>query len=415
MSFYTSLTGLNAAAAELSVASNNIANSNTTSFKRSEAKFGDIFASSASANAATAVGGGVALRAVNQQFSQGGLQLSENALDIAITGEGFFPMADRDGGELYTRNGSFMLNDQNQVVNADGHTLQVFPLLIDGTSDSNQGLIPLVLNRNVAAEATTTASLDVRLPEDSSVIGVGGDVAIDITDVTTYNETQSLTFFDDGGEPYTVTIYYQKIGDDVDVGGVIQDQYRAAVYIGDSNVASNTFDMNFDANGTPLAAVPDQIIAASAIDGRTQDITLTLAVQSHTKPFEIVGQTIDGLPEGKLVNINIEGNGAVVATYSNGLQEIAGRINLANFSSPQGLTQQGNTSYRASGDSGELIYGEPGTNGVGTLASGATERSNVDLTQELVNLISAQRNFQSNAKAMETSGTLTQTLINMRG
>lgn len=415
MSFYTSLTGLNAAAAELSVASNNIANSNTTSFKRSEAKFGDIFASSASANAATAVGGGVALRAVNQQFSQGGLQLSENALDIAITGEGFFPMADRDGGELYTRNGSFILNDQNQVVNADGHTLQVFPLLIDGTSDTNQGLIPLVLNRNVAAEATTTASLDVRLPEDSTVIGVGGDVAIDITDVTTYNETQSLTFFDDAGEPYTVTIYYQKIGDDVDVGGVIQDQYRAAVYIGDSNVASNTFDMNFDANGALLAAVPDQIIAASAIDGRTQDITLTLAVQSHTKPFEIVGQTIDGLPEGKLVNINIEGNGAVVATYSNGLQEIAGRINLANFSSPQGLTQQGNTSYRASGDSGELIYGEPGTNGVGTLASGATERSNVDLTQELVNLISAQRNFQSNAKAMETSGTLTQTLINMRG
>ena len=415
MSFYTSLTGLNAAAAELSVASNNIANSNTTSFKRSEAKFGDIFASSASANAATAVGGGVALRAVNQQFSQGGLQLSENALDIAITGEGFFPMADRDGGELYTRNGSFMLNDQNQVVNADGHTLQVFPLLIDGTSDTNQGLIPLVLNRNVAAEATTTASLDVRLPEDSTVIGVGGDVAIDITDVTTYNETQSLTFFDDAGEPYTVTIYYQKIGDDVDVGGVIQDQYRAAVYIGDSNVASNTFDMNFDANGALLAAVPDQIIAASAIDGRTQDITLTLAVQSHTKPFEIVGQTIDGLPEGKLVNINIEGNGAVVATYSNGLQEIAGRINLANFSSPQGLTQQGNTSYRASGDSGELIYGEPGTNGVGTLASGATERSNVDLTQELVNLISAQRNFQSNAKAMETSGALTQTLINMRG
>ena len=293
--------------------------------------------------------------------------------------------------------------------------MQVFPLLIDGTSDTNQGLIPLVLNRNVAAEATTTASLDVRLPEDSTVIGVGGDVAIDIADVTTYNETQSLTFFDDAGEPYTVTIYYQKIGDDVDVGGVIQDQYRAAVYIGDSNVASNTFDMNFDANGVPLADVPDQIIAASAIDGRTQDITLTLAVQSHTKPFEIVGQTIDGLPEGKLVNINIEGNGAVVATYSNGLQEIAGRINLANFSSPQGLTQQGNTSYRASGDSGELIYGEPGTNGVGTLASGATERSNVDLTQELVNLISAQRNFQSNAKAMETSGTLTQTLINMRG
>ena len=415
MSFFTSLTGLNAAAAELSIASNNIANSNTTSFKRSEAKFGDIFAVSASSNAATAMGGGVTLKSISQQFSQGGLQLSENALDIAITGEGFFPMADADGSQLYTRNGSFMLNDQNQVVNADGQTLQVHPLTAAGLSDFNQALIDLVLPRNIAAEATTEVALDVRLPEDSAVIGENGDIAIDIADATTYSETQAMTFFDDAGEPYTVTIYYQKIADDVDVGGVIQDQYRAEMYIGDAAVAANAFDVSFDANGAPTAAVADQVIAASAIDGRTQDITVSFALQSHTKTFEIVDQTIDGLPEGKLVNISVEGNGAVLATYSNGLQEVAGRINLASFSSPQGLTQQGNTNYRASGNSGALEFGEPGSNGIGSLASGATERSNVDLTQELVNLISAQRNFQSNAKAMETSGTLTQTLINMRG
>ena len=407
MSFFTSLTGLNAAAAELSIASNNIANSNTTSFKRSEAKFGDIFAVSASSNAATAMGGGVTLKSISQQFSQGGLQLSENALDIAITGEGFFPIADADGSQLYTRNGSFMLNDQNQVANADGQTLQVYPLTAAGVSDDNQAFIDLVIPRNIAAEATTAVAVDVRLPADSA--------AIDITDATTYGETQAMTFFDDAGEPYTVTIYYQKIADDVDVGGVIQDQYRAEMYIGDAAVAANAFDVSFDADGAPTAEVADQVIAASAIDGRTQDITVAFTLQSHTKPFEIVDQTIDGLPEGKLVNINIEGNGAVLATYSNGLQEVAGRINLASFSSPQGLTQQGNTNYRSSGDSGELIFGEPGSEGVGSLASGATERSNVDLTQELVNLISAQRNFQSNAKAMETSGTLTQTLINMRG
>ena len=187
------------------------------------------------------------------------------------------------------------------------------------------------------------------------------------------------------------------------------------MYIGDAAVAANAFDVSFDADGAPTAEVADQVIAASAIEGRIQDITVTFALQSHTKPFEIVDQTIDGLPEGKLVNISVEGNGGVLATYSNGLQEVAGRINLASFSSPQGLTQQGNTNYRASGNSGALEFGEPGSNGIGSLASGATERSNVDLTQELVNLISAQRNFQSNAKAMETSGTLTQTLINMRG
>ena len=178
---------------------------------------------------------------------------------------------------------------------------------------------------------------------------------------------------------------------------------------------TNTFNVSFDADGVATAAVPDQVVAASPVDGRTEDLTISFNLQTHTKPFEIVDQTIDGSPEGKLVNINIEGDGSVMATYSNGIQQLAGRINLASFSAPQGLTQIGDTSYRASGASGTLIHEQPGTSGLGTLVSGATERSNVDLTQELVNLISAQRNFQSNAKAMETSGTLTQTLINMRG
>ena len=144
MSFYTSLTGLNAAAAELSVASNNIANSNTASFKRSTVAFGDIFASSASSNSSTAMGGGVSLIGVNQEFSQGGLELSDNSLDVAITGDGFFPLVSADGSELYTRNGAFMLNDDNQIVNGAGHLLQVHPLTDDGISDFNQAMVCLL-------------------------------------------------------------------------------------------------------------------------------------------------------------------------------------------------------------------------------------------------------------------------------
>ena len=159
MSFFTSLTGLNAAVAELGVASNNIANSNTTSFKRSEAKFSDIFASTVSTKASTAFGSGVALREIAQQFSQGGLQLSENVLDLAITGDGFFPMASTDGSALYTRNGSFMLNEDNQIVNDSDYTLQVHPLNLDGTSDFNQAMIPLVVDRNLAAVAVSYTHL----------------------------------------------------------------------------------------------------------------------------------------------------------------------------------------------------------------------------------------------------------------
>ena len=425
MSFYTSLTGLNAAAAELSVASNNITNSSTTSFKRSNVSFGDIFASSASSNTATAMGGGVALIGVNQEFSQGGLELSDNALDVAITGDGFFPLASGDGSELYTRNGGFMLNDNNQIVNSAGHTLQVHPLDIDGVSNFNQAMVPLEVKRSVDALPTTILDIDIKLPDGSAIIGVDGGTAINPDDATTYHQAQTISLFDDAGEPYTAVIYYQKIADNA-VNGVDEiDTWRAAIHVaGDANAAS-IVELNFDQNGAPYAGViginnadgafAAQQIAASPVDGRTKAITVNFAAATHTKAFEIVDQTQDGVPEGDLVNINVAENGSVVATYSNGTQQVSGRINLATFTSAQGLGQKGNTVYTATGESGTLAYGEPGSNGVGTLAGGAKERSNVDITEELVKLISAQRNFQSNAKAMETSGTLTQTLINMRG
>ena len=425
MSFYTSLTGLNAAAAELSVASNNIANSSTTSFKRSNVSFGDIFASSASSNTATAMGGGVALIGVNQEFSQGGLELSDNALDVAITGDGFFPLASGDGSELFTRNGGFMLNDNNQIVNSAGHTLQVHPLDIDGASNFNQAMVPLEVKRSVDALPTTILDIDIKLPDGSAIIGVDGGTAINPDDATTYHQAQTISLFDDAGEPYTAVIYYQKIADNA-VNGVDEiDTWRAAIHVaGDANAAS-IVELNFDQNGAPYAGViginnadgafASQQIAASPVDGRTKAITVNFAAATHTKAFEIVDQTQDGVPEGDLVNINVAENGSVVATYSNGTQQVSGRINLATFTSAQGLGQKGNTVYTATGESGTLAYGEPGSNGVGTLAGGAKERSNVDITEELVKLISAQRKFQSNAKAMETSGTLTQSLINMRG
>jgi flagellar hook protein FlgE len=415
MSFYTSLTGLNAAAAELAVASNNIANSSTTSFKRSDVSFGDIFASSATSNTSTAMGGGVSLIGVNQEFSQGGLELSDNALDVAITGDGFFPLASSDGGELFTRNGGFMLNDDNLVVTTAGHTLQVHPLDVDDGSNFNQAMIPLEVKRSLPALPTTTIDLDIRLPEGVDVIGTDGGTAIDPDDATTYSQSQTMTLFDDSGEAYTATIYYQKIGNNVANGAAVEDQWRAAIYVGDDADASNTIEFNFDQNGGLTAAIPAPIIAASAVAGRSQAITLNIAAVARSSPFEIVDQTQDGKTKGDLVNINVAENGSVVATYSNGTQQVAGRINLATFTSAQGLGQKGNTIYTATGASGTLGYGEPGANGVGTLAGGAKERSNVDITEELVKLISAQRNFQSNAKAMETSGALTSTLINMRG
>ena len=536
MSFYTALTGLNAASTDLSVTSNNIANANTTSFKRSDANFGDIFASSALLNPSTVQGGGVALTSIQQEFTQGNLELSANALDIAITGDGFFPLASRDGSELYTRKGVFSLSESDQVVNTEGHTLQVHPIGTTGASNFNQAMIPLTVPRVLSATPTSAITLDIQLPDNTQVVGgaifdfaaptsaitdilvvsngvagaggvtvtvplatygtlaeqvaaiqgmapgvagtnyadlpftvdlndsgtgiefnykepgivptagnvaptlsqdggtvaltstnptVGSDVAIDPSNNITFNASQVVSLYDDAGEAFTATVYYQKVGNDVVNGVTTEDKWRAAVYIngdlaeidgdnedGDTNILAFDFDST---SGDITGLIGNTTIAPSSLSGRSNPITLSLNALMHTKDFEIVTQVQNGLPQGDLVDINVGNDGLVVATYSNGEQNTAGRINLANFTSAQGLRQQGSTTYTTTGESGKLSFGEPGSNGYGVLTGGAKERSNVDLTEELVNLIAAQRNFQSNAKALETSSALTQTMLNIRG
>jgi flagellar hook protein FlgE len=416
MSFYTSLTGLNAAQTELSVTSNNIANSSTTSFKRSDAEFGDIFASSTLQRSASGVGSGTVLLGINQQFSQGNIESSSNALDLAVTGDGFFPIKTSDGSELFTRNGGFMLNDSNLLVNSEGHTLQVHPLdAATNASNFNQATIGLEVKRDLPATPTTTVDLDIKLPMAGTA--TGGGAAIDITDSTTYNETQTFSLYDDAGEPYTATVYYQKTADDTDDGlGNIQDLWTADIYIGDATVPAATTNLVFNsASGALETPLADLALAPSVLDSRSNPITLSLSAASHGKGFQVVSQDQNGLAGGSLVNVDVGSDGLVTSTYSNGQQLAAGRINLANFSSPEGLRQDGGTKYSVTVSSGEVSYGEAGSAGFGTIRSGALERSNVDLTSELIDLISAQRNFQANAKAIETSSTLTSTIINMRG
>ena len=421
MSFYTSLTGLNAAQTELSVTSNNIANSSTTSFKRSDAEFGDIFASSTLQRSASGVGSGTVLLGINQQFSQGNIESSSNALDLAVTGDGFFPIKTSDGSELFTRNGGFMLNDSNLLVNSEGHTLQVHPLdAATNESNFNQATIGLEVKRDVPAIPTTSVGLDIKLPMAGAAVGVGGGTAIDITDSATFSETQTFSLYDDAGEPYSATVYYQKIADDNADG---QDVWTANIYIDDATAPAVSTNIAFNSvtgalettNVDGVVGINNLTLPASAADSRTSAVTVSLGAVSHGKGFQVVSQDQNGLAGGALVNVDVGSDGLVTSTYSNGQQLAAGRINLANFSSPEGLRQDGGTKYSVTASSGEVAYGEAGSAGFGTIRSGALERSNVDLTAELIDLISAQRNFQANAKAIETSSTLTSTIINMRG
>ena len=776
MSFYTSLTGLNSATAQLAVTSNNIANVGTSGFKRSRADFGDIFSTSPLQKSSSNIGQGVSLKQVSQEFSQGNISTSGNSLDLAITGDGFFPLKTPDGlQDTYTRNGSFTLNDQNNVVNSTGQRLMAASVDSSGKADLTN-LNALTIPNKTSGEAveTTQIQLGLNLPADSAVITAD----FDRTNPSTYNKSTALTVYDSGGNGYLATVYYAKTqnatsdspfskwqtyffvgetqvepalqqatdnlgssyyvnkygevlpksdsrvvpssgttemysldqltdvrasspatavgsalaedvytsgayvevpsgtvsfsilvdgqeeateitytlqdmdvdpqvlarnleieinnvlgaledtaatddtdavvnarygitvefdsdtstfsiasgttGDDssitisdaddqaiellglaesdnltvaasetdalrgkaseaavlrgevmtintsksiqvtssnkdffVSVDGIVQqvalpypttyssiDSFAAAledlintitdeengstVNVSGVTVAFDTKtkqlvfttgttgsdsaiqvtgsadwgladtemqfgtttewvkltqftengalqyvkngiqtedvtglsdktewwpvyldrgELSFDLTGKPVSPLTDMPFETAFLQGGKGALTMSIDFTKSTQyssAFAVLSQSQDGAPEGELMGLNIGNDGLVNATYSNGSQVSLGKIVLANFSSPSGLRQVGDASYLASASSGNAKIGEAGSAGFGSIRAGATERANVDLTQELVDLITAQRNFQANAKAIETSSTMTSAIINIR-
>ena len=776
MSFYTSLTGLNSATAQLAVTSNNIANVGTSGFKRSRADFGDIFSTSPLQKSSSNIGQGVSLKQVSQEFSQGNISTSGNSLDLAITGDGFFPLKTPDGlQDIYTRNGSFTLNDQNNVVNSTGQRLMAASVDSSGKADlTNLNALTIPSKTSGEAVETTKIQLGLNLPADSAVITAD----FDRSNASTYNKSTALTVYDSGGNGYLATVYYVKTQNatmdspfskwqsyffvgDTQVKPALQqatDTVGAALFVnkygdvlpktdsrvipssgttemysldqltdsrpsspatavgttlgsaaytngalvgatgtlsfniavdggtpqainytlkpadsdpdvlarnieiainnlmgalpdtpdnvGTANVnefavnarfgttvqfdpdtarfsfasgttgdtssiaitgadakatslmglaasdnlsvtASSTqalrgkpsepavlsgevmtintaksiqvtssnkdffvsvdgiaakvelpfpttysnidtfakalqdkintivdaetgrkvlgvtvaFDpktkqlnfttgttgsnaaiqvsgaadwglantemqfgtttewkkltqftengalqfvkngeqtedgegvsdktewwpvyldrgeLSFDLTGKPVSPLTDMPFETAFLQGGKGALTMSIDFTKSTQyssAFAVLSQSQDGAPEGELMGLNINPDGLVNATYSNGSQVSLGKIVLANFSSPSGLRQVGDASYLASASSGMAKIGEAGSAGFGSIRAGATERANVDLTQELVDLITAQRNFQANAKAIETSSTMTSAIINIR-
>ena len=775
MSFYTSLTGLNSATAQLAVTSNNIANVGTSGFKRSRADFGDIFSTSPLQKSSSNIGQGVSLKQVSQEFTQGNISTSGNSLDLAITGDGFFPLKTPDGlQDTYTRNGSFTLNDQNNVVNSTGQRLMAASVDSSGKADlTNLNALTIPSKTSGEAVETTKIQLGLNLPADSEVITAD----FDRSNASTYNKSTALTVYDSGGNGYLATVYYvktqnasqdspfskwqsyffggdtqgkpalqqatdtlganlfvNKYGDvlpktdprvipssgttemysldqltdtrqsspatamgtalatavysngtltgatgslsfkiavdgsseetinytltaadadpevlashlEIEINNVLgslpdtpddinttADEYvknarygitvafnpdtarfsfasgttgdgssisitgadaqainlmgladapaltvgtspneavrgkpsTAAVLRGETMTINTTksvlvtsankdffvsvdgiaakvelpypttytnidtfakalqdkintivdaetgrkvtgvtvaFDpktkqlnfttgttgdnasiqvtgpadwglantemqfgvttewkkltqftengalqfvkngeqtedatglssktewwpvyldrgeLSFDLTGKPVSPLTDMPFETAFLQGGKGALTMSIDFTKSTQyssAFAVLSQSQDGAPEGELMGLNINPDGLVNATYSNGSQVSLGKIVLANFSSPSGLRQVGDASYLASASSGVAKIGEAGSAGFGSIRAGATERANVDLTQELVDLITAQRNFQANAKAIETSSTMTSAIINIR-
>lgn len=443
MSFSTALSGLNAATADLNVKSNNIANVNTTGFKESRAEFGDVFAISAfGTTSKTAIGNGAVLQNVAQQFSQGNLEFTDNALDLAISGEGFFAMApELDSGEvIYSRAGEFGVNKDGYIVSNEGWYLRAFPVDSSGqiSATSMNATGPIQLPPSVGApEATTDLNIATNLPSTSPGIddGSGNILAIDPSDPASYSFSTSATIYDSLGNEHIVTTYYQHIDSAADDGGTPagDNQWQMAAYIDGSEVKGGTpgtpfaletgARVSFNADGTLDTVNPDPITLSFA-DGaasewargaETQTVNLSLGGSTQNSgSFNVGALTVNGFPTGRLTGVDVSEEGLIRATYSNGQAVPIGKLALGDFANPQALNKIGNTAWKETTDSGPVIAGEASTGSFGQVQAGALETSNVDLTKELVGLITAQRNFQANSKAIETNNAITQTIINLR-
>ncbi len=407
MAFNIALSGLNAAMSDLDITGHNIANASTTGFKTSRGEFVDLLASAGFVISSLDPGDGVRLASVNQQFSQGNIAFTGNALDLAISGQGFFSVRDPNGGTAFTRAGTFALDREGYVVNATGSRLQTFSV-IDPTipSFNSAGTTDLQLLSNEGPpSATTSATIGLNLQADATDLGAG---AIDPTDSSTYNYSTSFTVYDSLGVSHSATVYFRKTADLTWDARLVLD--------GDAAQTTTVQTLNFDAAGNLTTGQPLNFGTFTPVNGAnalTMDIDLGEST-SFGSGFTVTNIFQDGYAAGRLSNVDIDEGGIVYARFSNGQSQPLGKIALARFPNPQGLRGVGDTSWVETFGSGQAILGEPGGAGLGVIQSGSLENSNVNLSEQLVNLINAQRNFQANAQVISTADQLNQTLLNIR-
>lgn len=405
MPFTIALSGLSAASDDLGVTANNIANSNTNGFKKSRSEFAEVYAVSSESLAANSTGSGVRLNSVAQQFDQGNIDFTGNSLDLAIAGEGFFTLSE-NGSLSYTRAGAFSVDRDGYVGDADGRRLQVYPSLGNGAFNTG-GLQDLrLLTGQNPPQQTAEITLGVNLPADATVPAVG---VFDPNDPLSFNHTTSTTIYDSLGATHTASVYF--------IRGAAPNTWDTRVYI-DGNTVGGANPVSFDAAGQ-LVSPATGIVTSPPYDpaNGASPINLDLDLQLTTQfggSYGVNTLAQDGFASGRLTGIEVDQSGVVFARFTNGRADEIGKVALSNFASLENLGQVGDTNWVETFASGDALRGEAGTASFGLIQSGALESSNVDLTNQLVNMITAQRNFQANAQVISTADAITQTIINIR-
>jgi flagellar hook protein FlgE len=420
MGFSTALSGLNAAANNLTVTGNNIANANTTGFKESRAEFADAYASSVGGVSRVQPGSGVAVADVAQQFKQGSLDLTGNDLDLAINGEGFFTLTDNPAdlnSLVYTRAGAFRVNKDSLVVNSQGQALLAYKpngtTVADGFSAGVLTTISLDTGAGLPT-ATTKVDASVNLDANSPAIAT----AFDPLDSSTYTNQTSITVYDSLGVSHKLTTYFV-----ANAATPPTRNWTAHHYITDDPLVPVSVDtapatLTFDSNGVLTVPANGQVPLAAYVPGTSAaNITARMDYSGSThlsSPFSVNTLKQDGLAAGRLTGISIDDAGIIFARYSNGGTLPLGKVALTRFANPQGLTKLGDSTWGQSAASGVPIPGGGGESKFGLIQSGSLEQSNVDLSEQLVNLIIAQQTYQANSQTISTENEVIQTIMNIR-
>lgn len=506
MAFNIGLSGLRAATSDLNVTGNNIANAGTVGFKQSRAEFADVYAASVLGGGANPQGSGVLLSDVSQQFKQGNINYTQNGLDLAVNGNGFF-VTSNNGDVSYTRAGYFGTDKQGFVVNNFGYKLQGYA--VDGNGNLQNGVVSDIQIQTASQAPNATTQVDQTFNLNSTS-AIPATVPFNPADPTSYNSATSTNIYDSQGNSHVMTQYFLKTGPNAWQMNVLIDGRNPANAAGDvagvsaantaaglagATAASVDAAVQADPNATaatkaasaaaaaaaaaaiPPVTAPASVVAAVSASSTAQGTvpasaalvfnpsgqlltqtpgaglvvgangTLDLvgwvpaapntavppvwasngAAASPTginldlrpstqfsSAFAVSSVSQDGYTTGQLAGLEVDDTGVIFARYTNGQSKVQGQLVLANFANQQGLTPAGKTAWTQSFESGEPVVGTPRSGTLGALQSGALEDSNVELSDQLVNLIVAQRNYQANAKTIETESAITQTIINLR-
>lgn len=500
MPFNVALSGLRAASTDLEVTGNNVANASTTGFKKSSVQFGDLYGNTFYSGNVNQIGDGVRVQSVSQHFGQGNISITDNNLDLAINGEGFFVL-DAGGERRYSRAGHFGINNQGYIVNNTGMYIQGYTAnngVIGGALGpihvSSENLAPrrtesvtANLNLNSGARVLSQPVSELRPGETRTlrvvdangvartinitvgndqndlqnqinnamaqefgagaptmqvgvVLDANGDLdhftlaadpatpatvaehTFDPTDPSTYNHTTSTMIYDSLGNAHVMSMYFVK---EQGVADSELSPWVMYLQIDGQNVGAGSYNMVFNSDGSLNRNLSDQIQvnnwtpldASGYPNGATANAPFTVDMSSMTQygsAFAVNDMQQDGYTTGRLSGVDVGDDGVIFARYTNGQSRVIAQVALASFKDMNGLASLGDTTWAETHLSGQPLIGAPGTAALGRIQASALEDSNVDLSDQLVNLIVAQRNYQANAKTIETANAVTQTIINLR-